>query len=64
MIIDNYFDYQINFEKKYGETKLVLMQVCSFFEFYGVNNDIEKIGDVQNICEILNIQSTRKNKKL
>ncbi len=64
MIIDNYFDYQINFEKKYGETTLVLMQVGSFFEFYGVNNDIEKIGDVQNICEILNIQSTRKNKKI
>ena len=34
---------------------LVLMQVGSFFEFYGVNNSSEKIGNAQYIAELLNI---------
>jgi len=44
MLIDDYFEYQIKFEHKYGKKTIVLMQVGSFFEFYGVNNDQEKIG--------------------
>ena len=31
------------------------MQVGSFFEFYGVDNDQEKIGNAKIIAEILNI---------
>ena len=64
MLIDDYFEYQINFEKKYGKKTIVLMQVGSFFEFYGVNNDQEKIGDPQLITELLNIQLTRRNKQI
>jgi len=64
MLIDDYFVYQINFEKKYGKKTIVLMQVGSFFEFYGVNNDEEKIGDPQKITELLNIQLTRRNKNI
>ena len=64
MLIDDYFVHQINFEKKYGKRTIVLMQVGSFFEFYGVNNDIEKIGDPQIITELLNIQLTRRNKAI
>jgi DNA mismatch repair protein MutS len=64
MLIDEYFEYQINFEKKYGIYTIVLMQVGSFFEFYGVNNDTEKIGDPQKITELLNIQLTRRNKSI
>ena len=64
MLIDEYFEYQINFEKKYGIYTIVLMQVGSFFEFYGVNNNIEKIGDPQKVTELLNIQLTRRNKSI
>ena len=64
MLIDDYFVYQINYEKKYGKNTIVLMQVGSFFEFYGVNNETEKIGDPQVITELLNIQLTRRNKAI
>ena len=64
MLIDDYFEYQIKFEKKYGKKTIVLMQVGSFFEFYGVNNEHEKIGDPQIITELLNIQLTRRNKQI
>ena len=40
------------------------MQVGSFFEFYGVNNSSEKIGNAQYIAELLNIQLTRRNKAI
>ena len=64
MLIDEYFKYQIEYEKKYGENALVLMQVGSFFEFYGVDNNEEKIGNAQYITELLNIQLTRRNKAI
>ena len=38
-LLNKYFDYQIKFEKKYGKTTVVLMQVGSFFEVYGVDNE-------------------------
>ena len=55
MLIDDYFIHQINFEKKYGKKTIVLMQVGSFFEFYGVNNNYEKIGDSQTVAELLRV---------
>ena len=64
MLIDDYFDYQIKYEKKYGLKTIVLMEVGSFFEMYGVNNETEKIGDVQTIAELLNIQLSRRNKNI
>ena len=64
MLIDDYFTHQLNFENKYGKKSIVLMQVGSFYEFYGVNNDFEKIGDAQTIAELLNIQLSRKNKSI
>jgi hypothetical protein len=36
MIIDDYFVHQLNFEKKYGPKTIVLLQVGSFFESYGI----------------------------
>ena len=63
-LMDEYFVYQIQFEKKYGKRTLVLMEVGSFFEFYGVDNDQEKIGEIQKIAELLNIQMTRRNKAI
>ena len=64
MLIDDYFKHQIRFEKKYGEKTIVLMEVGSFFELYGVSNEQEKIGDAKAVCELLNIQLTRRNKAI
>lgn len=64
MLIDEYLEYQLKFQEKYGEETLVLMQVGSFFEFYGVDNAEEKIGNLQFITELLNIQMTRRNKAI
>lgn len=64
MLIDDYFEYQIKYQHKYGDKTIVLMQVGSFFEGYGVDNFTEKIGDLQKITELLNIQLTRRNKAI
>ena len=64
MLIYEYLENQINYEKKYGINTLVLMQVGSFFEFYGVNNKEEKIGNAEKVTELLNIQLTRRNKSI
>ena len=64
MLIHEYLDQQIEFEKKYGSNSLVLMQVGSFFEFYGINNKDEKVGNAEIITELLNIQLTRRNKSI
>ncbi len=64
MLIDDYFIYQQDYEKKYGLKTLVLMQVGSFFEFYGVDNAEEKIGNMKQITDILNVQLTRRNKSI
>jgi DNA mismatch repair protein MutS len=40
------------------------MQVGMFHEFYGVDNNIEKVGYVKEVSELLNIQMTRKDKKI
>ena len=64
MLIDNYFKEQLKYEALYGIKTLVLIEVGSFFELYGVNNDTEQIGDLKNITEILNIQLTRRNKHI
>jgi len=61
-LIDDYLNYQLEYEKKYGKRTVVLMEVGSFFEIYGVDNDKEKIGKPKKISTILNIAFTRKNK--
>ncbi len=63
-LIDEYFDLQIEFEKKYGPKTIVLMQVGGFFECYGVNNKEEKIGNLNYVAELLNIQLSRRNKAI
>ena len=51
-------------KKKYGKRTIVLMEVGSFFEFYGVSNEKEQIGNAKRVCELLNIQLTRRNKAI
>ena len=63
-LIEQYFKLQKEYEAKYGIMTLVLMQVGSFFEIYGVDNDREKIGDLFNITGMLNILCTRRDKSI
>ena len=39
------------------------MEVGSF-ELYGISNETEKIGDAKKVCQLLNIQLTRRNKAI
>lgn len=64
-IVDDYIDYCDEYTKKYGERTVVLMQVGSFHECYAVSNDVERSGaDIVTICDLLNIQLSRKNKMI
>ena len=63
-IIDEYLDYQTQFEKKYGSKAIVLMEVGSFFEVYGVENDEEHIGRVSELSTLLDVVKTKKNKNI
>uniref|UniRef100_UPI00261C3645 MutS-related protein n=1 Tax=Sulfurimonas sp. TaxID=2022749 RepID=UPI00261C3645 len=59
-----YFDLQRHFEEKYGRDTVVFMEIGTFFEVYEVNNDEECIGKAKEIAELLNIQLTKKNKRI
>jgi len=63
-IFEIYKTYHESYTKKYGQNCVILMQVGMFHEFYGVDNDQEKIGQVKEISELLNIAMTRRNKKI
>jgi len=66
-ILDEYLLYHDNFFNKYGKKSLVLMQVGSFYECYGiVKNKEEKWRgpNLAQISEILNIVCTRKDKSI
>lgn len=63
-LIEVYLDLQVAFESKYGKDTVVVMEVGSFFEVYGVDNDKETIGKPKEIGDILNLQLTRKNKSI
>ena len=45
-LIDDYFELQVKYEKKFGEKTIVLMQVGGFFEIYGVVTDTIKKGRI------------------
>ena len=38
-LVKEYFQYQQDFVNKYGTDTIVLMQVGSFYEFYGLDTD-------------------------
>lgn len=61
MLHDDYFAYTSKYKKLYGENMLVLIEVGSFFEAYSI---AEEGANANEICGLLNIQSTRKNKSL
>lgn len=63
-ITDEYMNYYIQYTKEYGENTCILMQIGSFYEMHMVKNDDETIGNIFKVCDILNIQVTRRNKSI
>ena len=65
-ITDEYLEYQKKYEDIYGGRTIVLMQVGSFFEAYGVDNENENCNadNLNHLSDILNIQKTKKNKNI
>lgn len=63
-LIEVYLDLQKSFEEKYGPNTVVVMEVGSFYEVYGVDNNEMKLGKPKEVAEILNLQLTRKNKTI
>ena len=55
-LIKDYFLKTEELKKKYGEKSVVLMQVGSFFEIYGLKKKGKFVGsciqDITSICEI------------
>ena len=51
-LIREYFEYQDKYEKKYGNKTIVLMEVGSFIEIYGIETDSVKKGRMSEIIEI------------
>jgi len=67
MLYDDYIAYSKKYKAMYGERVVVLMEVGSFFELYAVEDPARNIYEGANmteICNILNIQSTRKSKAI
>ena len=60
MLIDDYINYQKIYREKYGKC-IVLYQNGSFYELYNID---ENDNELSKVCELLNIQHTRKNKSI
>ena len=63
MLIDDYINYCSKYNEIY-EKNVVLMQVGSFFELYGLEKEQNKGAKIQEICNILEIQMTKKKKSI
>jgi len=60
----DYMNYFNDAQKKYGNQSTVLYQCGMFYELYGVDNETEKLGNVEEISTVLNIQMTRTKKEI
>lgn len=58
-MMDTYYVYQEEIEKKYGINSVIMMMVGSFYEVY----EYDKIGKASHISSLLNITLTKKDKK-
>ncbi len=63
-LVDVYFELQTLLEQRYGNNTVVVIEVGSFFEVYGVDNKEMSLGKPKEIAEILNLQLTRRNKHI
>ena len=63
-LIEEYLKLQEEFEKKWGERTIVIIEVGKFFEIYGVVNEKEKRGRIYEIAEFTNLTISKKNNKM
>jgi len=63
-ILSEYLSILDKYRAIYGKKCIVLYQNGLFFEFYGVDNDEETLGDTKEMSKILGLQLTRKNKSI
>lgn len=54
-LTDQYFELVKEYEEKYGPKTVVFIQKGDFMELYGLNNETEKISDIENVCKFLDI---------
>jgi DNA mismatch repair protein MutS len=69
MILDDYIELDASYKKKYGRNTVIFMQVGDFFELYAYTSEeadaAALIGaDLPTICDMCNLQMTRKNKAI
>lgn len=63
-LVEVYFDLQKHYESIYGPETIIFIELGSFFEIYGVENENMHCGQARQIADILNIQLTRRNKNI
>lgn len=61
-MLKEYFEIQEEYEKKFGDKTIVLYENGKFYEFYQIHNETEKRGKAGEICSILNIVLTKRDK--
>jgi len=74
LIYEDYIKYHNEYTKKYGSQTIIFLEVGSFFELYAIPNSDKNVNDdgknsfigcdMNAISRILDIQITRKNKKI
>ena len=60
-VYDTYEAYVKQYTAEFGSQTIVLFQCGSFFEVYSIDDGLV---DIRAVCELLNIQFTRKNKSI
>ncbi len=63
-ILEGYLELQQRYEERYGPDTVILIELGSFFEVYGVENDDMTVGKVREVADLLNLQLTRRNKSI
>jgi DNA mismatch repair protein MutS len=61
-LYDEYCDVFAKYRPLYGERTLVMFEVGSFLEWYNCDRGLG--ADVKGVCELLNVQATRRNKSI
>lgn len=62
--MEDYEGFYNQYVDQYGSKTVVLYQFGKFHEIYGVDNSVEKVGNVAEIANFLGIKETRVNTKI
>ena len=63
-LIEEYESYFNIYKTRYGSHIVVLYQNGKFHEVYGLDNALEKVGNVSEIADIIGIKETRRDSKI